>query len=168
MSLENPGWQWPGMAAGACRVEIDFYGSFRQGSGVSISRHFHDWKTPVLRAAVGVVAGLAGAGRRMRSCLIVVPTRHAGRRLRAELARTVAARTAVRWFHCDAGHMGSLPDGWRTKPWCWRCWRGGCSTNNRFRRYVHPAPWDCLCPRNRRAAQEVRRQLTQVIVRPPT
>ncbi|HOU21544.1 MAG TPA: hypothetical protein PKX16_04910, partial [Kiritimatiellia bacterium] len=73
MSLENLGWQWPDMAAGTCRVEIDFYGSFRQGSGVSISRHFHDWKTPVLRAAVEVLSrDWPGPGPLdLRSCLIV-------------------------------------------------------------------------------------------------
>ena len=65
---------------------------------MSISRHFHGWKTPSLPAAVDILTrDWRGAGPLdLRGCLIVVPTRHAGRRLRAELARAAAARgTAV-------------------------------------------------------------------------
>ena len=63
-----------------------------------LSRHFHDWTTPALPAAVEILSrGWTGNGPLdLRGCLIVVPTRHAGRRLRAELARTAAAKgTAV-------------------------------------------------------------------------
>ena len=65
---------------------------------MSISRHFHGWSTPSLPAAVDILTrDWPGSGPLdLRGCLIVVPTRHAGRRLRAELARTAAARgTAV-------------------------------------------------------------------------
>lgn len=77
---------------------IDFCPVFRHGSGVSLTRHFHGWTTPALPAAVEILTqDWRGAGPLdLRGCLIVVPTRHAGRRLRAELARTAAARgTAV-------------------------------------------------------------------------
>ena len=65
---------------------------------MSLTRHFHGWTTPALPAAVEILTqDWRGAGPLdLRGCLIVVPTRHAGRRLRAELARTAAARgTAV-------------------------------------------------------------------------
>ena len=65
---------------------------------MSISRHFHGCATPSLPAAVEILTRKwRGPGPLdLRGCLIVVPTRHAGRRLRAELARTAAARgTAV-------------------------------------------------------------------------
>ncbi len=64
---------------------------------MSISRHFHGWTTPSLPAAVDVLTRNWRSGPLdLRGCLIVVPTRHAGRRLRAELARTAATRgTAV-------------------------------------------------------------------------
>lgn len=65
---------------------------------MAISVHFHDWTTPCLPAAVDALSrGWKGAGPLdLRDSLIVVPTRHAGRRLRAALARTAAARnTAV-------------------------------------------------------------------------
>ncbi len=58
-------------------------------------RHFHDWKIPALAAAVDIlVRPWLTNGHRgpldLRGCRIVVPTRHAGRRLRAELARITA------------------------------------------------------------------------------
>ncbi|MGD9782086.1 MAG: hypothetical protein AB7V14_08030, partial [Kiritimatiellia bacterium] len=65
---------------------------------MSCTRHFHGWTTPALPAAVDVLTqGWTGSGPLdLRGCLIVVPTRHAGRRLREELARAAAARgTAV-------------------------------------------------------------------------
>lgn len=65
---------------------------------MTISRHFHDWTTSSLPATVEILArGWTGNGPLdLRGCLIVVPTRHAGRRLRAELARAAADRgTAV-------------------------------------------------------------------------
>ena len=62
---------------------------------MTIVRQFHGWKIPSLPAAVDVLSRewLEGGGRGpldLRGCLIVVPTRHAGRRLRAELARVAA------------------------------------------------------------------------------
>lgn len=169
MSLENPGWQWPGMAAGACRVEIDFYGSFRQGSGVSISRHFHDWKTPVLRAAVAVLSrDWPGPGPLdLRSCLIVVPTRHAGRRLRAELARTAAARgTAVLGGSIvTPEHLGSLPDGVADETLVLALLaRRLLNQHNQLPALLptHGTPWDFAFALGIAAQlQEVRRQLTQ-------
>ena len=83
---------------GCAHPGIDFWPLFLHRSGVSISRHFHGWATPALPAAVEILTrDWRGAGPLdLRGCLIVVPTRHAGRRLRAELARTAAARgTAV-------------------------------------------------------------------------
>ena len=80
------------------RPGIDFCPFFRHGSGVSLTRHFQGWTTPALPAAVGILTrGWTGIGPLdLRGCLIVVPTRHAGRRLRAELARVAADRgTAV-------------------------------------------------------------------------
>ena len=65
---------------------------------MTLARHFHGWSTPALPAAVEILAqGWNGPGPLdLRGCRILVPTRHAGRRLRAELARTAAARgTAV-------------------------------------------------------------------------
>ena len=65
---------------------------------MTLTRHFHGWTTPSLPAAVEILSqGWTGRGPLdLRGRLIVVPTRHAGRRLRAELARTAAAKgTAV-------------------------------------------------------------------------
>ncbi len=68
---------------------------------VAITRHFQDWNRPCLPAAVSILCrdwiGNGGRGPLdLRNSLIVIPTRHAGRRLRAELARIAAARgTAV-------------------------------------------------------------------------
>jgi len=65
---------------------------------VTLTRHFHGWTTPSLPAAVEILSqGWTGNGPLdLRGCLVVVPTRHAGRRLRAELARTAAGKgTAV-------------------------------------------------------------------------
>lgn len=65
---------------------------------MTLARHFHGWTTPSLPAAVEILGhGWNGPGPLdLRGCRILVPTRHAGRRLRAELARTAAARgTAV-------------------------------------------------------------------------
>ena len=65
---------------------------------MTVARHFHGWTTPSLPAAVEILAhGWNGPGPLdLRGCRILVPTRHAGRRLRAELARTAAVRgTAV-------------------------------------------------------------------------
>lgn len=62
------------------------------------ARKFHDWKIPALTAAVDILAGrwTRLGPLDLRDSLIVVPTRHAGRRLRAALARTTAAKnTAV-------------------------------------------------------------------------
>ncbi len=76
------------------RPGIDFCPVFRHGSGVTILRHFHGWTTPALPAAVEILTrGWTGKGPLdLRGALVVVPTRHAGRRLRAELARAAAAR----------------------------------------------------------------------------
>lgn len=56
---------------------------------MTLARHFHGWDTPALTAAVEIlVRGWSGNGPLdLRSTRIVVPSRHAGRRLRAELAR---------------------------------------------------------------------------------
>lgn len=65
---------------------------------MTLTRHFHGWTTPSLPAAVEILSrGWTGKGPLdLRGCLVVVPTRHAGRRLRAELARTAAGKgTAV-------------------------------------------------------------------------
>lgn len=61
---------------------------------MSIARHFHGWDRPALPAAVDCLTrDWTGNGPLdLRDRWIVVPTRHAGRRLRAELARTAAAR----------------------------------------------------------------------------
>ncbi|HAL91560.1 MAG TPA: hypothetical protein DCM68_00855 [Verrucomicrobia bacterium] len=65
---------------------------------MTIARHFHGWTTSSLPAAVEILTrGWKGQGPiDLRDSLIVVPTRHAGRRLRAELARIAAQKgTAV-------------------------------------------------------------------------
>lgn len=64
---------------------------------MTIARHFHGWTLPALPAAVDILSrdwiqGNAQGPLDLRGCLVIVPTRHAGRRLRAELARTAAAR----------------------------------------------------------------------------
>ncbi len=61
------------------------------------SRHFHGWKIPSLPSAVAILTkkwaqnGFQGP-LDLRQTLVLVPTRHAGRRLRAELARIAAER----------------------------------------------------------------------------
>ena len=68
---------------------------------MKITRHFQDWTLPALPAAVEILTAewrrqAAPGPLDLRRRLILVPTRHAGRRLRAELARSAAARgTAV-------------------------------------------------------------------------
>ncbi|MGD9612073.1 MAG: PD-(D/E)XK nuclease family protein [Kiritimatiellia bacterium] len=65
---------------------------------MSLTRQFQGWTTAALPAAVEILTRdwTDQGPLDLRGCLIVVPTRHAGRRLRAELARTAAARgTAV-------------------------------------------------------------------------
>jgi ATP-dependent helicase/nuclease subunit B len=70
-------------------------------SGVTIARHFHGWKISSLSAAVDVLTRDWVQKNRqgpldLRGCLILVPTRHAGRRLRAEMARIASEKgTAV-------------------------------------------------------------------------
>lgn len=82
---------------------------------MTIARHFHGWTTPSLPAAVEILArGWQGTGPLdLRDSLIVVPTRHAGRRLRAELARTTAAKgTAVLTSSIvTPEHLVPLPSG---------------------------------------------------------
>lgn len=62
-----------------------------------MTRHFQGWKTSSLPAAVAILTqkwaknGFQGP-LDLRYCLILVPTRHAGRRLRAELAKIAAER----------------------------------------------------------------------------
>lgn len=62
-----------------------------------MTRHFQGWKTSSLPAAVAILTkkwaqnGFQGP-LDLRQTLILVPTRHAGRRLRAELARIAAER----------------------------------------------------------------------------
>lgn len=96
-------------------VGIDFCRSFRHGLGVNISRHFHDWTTPSLSAAVEILTGgWTGTGPLdLRNCMIVVPTRHAGRRLRAELARTSASHNTAVLTHAvvTPEHIVPLPPG---------------------------------------------------------
>lgn len=60
-------------------------------------RHFQGWTRPALSAAVEILTqGWTEGPLDLRGCLVVVPTRHAGRRLRAELARIAAGQgTAV-------------------------------------------------------------------------
>ena len=68
---------------------------------MKITRHFHGWTLPALPAAVEILTAEWQRRERpgpldLRDRLILVPTRHAGRRLRAELARVAAAQgTAV-------------------------------------------------------------------------
>lgn len=62
---------------------------------VAPTRHFHDWKEPALQAAVELltrpwVQGGHQGPLDLRGTWILVPTRHAGRRLRADLARFAA------------------------------------------------------------------------------
>ena len=64
---------------------------------MTLTRHFHGWKIPSLPSAVAILTqkwsqnGFQGP-LDLRNCLILVPTRHAGRRLRAELAKIAAER----------------------------------------------------------------------------
>ena len=64
---------------------------------MTLTRHFHGWKIPSLPSAVAILTqkwtknGFQGP-LDLRRTLVLVPTRHAGRRLRAELARIAAER----------------------------------------------------------------------------
>ncbi len=64
---------------------------------MSIVRHFQGWTTPLLPSSVAILTqkwaqnGFQGP-LDLRKCLILVPTRHAGRRLRAELARFASGK----------------------------------------------------------------------------
>ena len=68
---------------------------------MAVTRHFHDWNQPCLPTAVSILCqDWVRSGHKgpldLRHTLIIVPTRHAGRRLRAELARKAAEKgTAV-------------------------------------------------------------------------
>ena len=74
---------------------IAFSRCFPHFPPVTISRHFHGWDVSPLPAAVDVLTR-PWAKRNfqgpldLRDCLVLVPTRHASRRLRAELARFAA------------------------------------------------------------------------------
>jgi len=74
---------------------IDFLCFFPHFSLVTITRHFHGWEISSLPAAVALLtqkwrnSGYSGP-LDLRESLVLVPTRHAGRRLRAELARVAA------------------------------------------------------------------------------
>ena len=62
---------------------------------VALTRHFHDWGQPTLQVALDLLTRPWRDGGHcgpldLRSTCILVPTRHAGRRLRAGLARAAA------------------------------------------------------------------------------
>ncbi len=73
---------------------IDISHSFSHLPFVTIARQFHDWDISSLPAALDLLLeGWAGNNPLdLRDILIVVPTRHAGRRLRAELARITSEK----------------------------------------------------------------------------
>ena len=82
-------------------ISIAFSSFFPHFSPVTITRHFHGWETPSLPSAAGILTqNWAQNGYQgpldLRDELILVSTRHAGRRLRAELARIASEKgTAV-------------------------------------------------------------------------
>ena len=67
---------------------------------MAVTRHFHDWNQPCLPTAVSILCqDWVRSGHKgpldLRHTLIIVPTRHAGRRLRAELARAAAMKNTA-------------------------------------------------------------------------
>ncbi len=83
-----------------CPISIDFSLWFPHFPSVTISRHFHGWDASPLPSAIAILTrpwaemGFQGP-LDLRGLLVLVPTRHAGRRLRAELARFAAEKKSA-------------------------------------------------------------------------